>query len=129
MFTNVRLTANLADNSLVIYSTQEDYRVIERSIRELDRPQMRVSIDATIAEVTLTDQFQFGIQSFLTSKNLGLGTDKGSSLYSHEPDRAAAPPQTDPTTGVQTVVQQAFLQRVLPGYNLLLGQGRSPPSS
>lgn len=125
VFTNVRITANLADNSLVIYSTQEDYRVIERSIRELDRPQMQVSIDATIAEVTLTDQFQFGIQSFLTSKNVGLGTDKGSSLYS-QGTSGGTTTQTDPTTGVQTVVQQAFLQRVLPGYNLLLGKEAQP---
>jgi len=125
VFTNVRITANLADNSLVIYSTQEDYRVIERSIRELDRPQMQVAIDATIAEVTLTDQFQFGIQSFLTSKNLGLGTDKGSSLYS-QGTSGGSTTQTDPTTGVQTVVQQAFLQRVLPGYNLLLGKEAQP---
>jgi general secretion pathway protein D len=125
VFTNVRITANFADNSLVIYSTQDDYRVIERSIRELDRPQMQVSIDATIAEVTLTDQFQFGIQSFLTSKNLGLGTDKGSSLYSPN-QTGGSTTQTDPTTGVQTVVQQAFLQRVLPGYNLLLGKEAQP---
>lgn len=126
VFTNVRITANLADNSLVIYSTQEDYRVIERSIRELDRPQMQVAIDATIAEVTLTDQFQFGIQSFLTSKNLGLGTDKGSGLYTPNATAGGTTTTTDPTTGIQTVVQQAFLQRVLPGYNLLLGHEAQP---
>jgi general secretion pathway protein D len=126
VFTNVRITANLADNSVVIYSTQEDYRVIERSIRELDRPQMQVAIDATIAEVTLTDQFQFGIQSFLTSKNLGLGTDKGSGLSTPSATAGGTTTATDPTTGIQTVVQQAFLQRVLPGYNLLLGHEAQP---
>jgi general secretion pathway protein D len=87
---------------------------------------MQVSIDATIAEVTLTDQFQFGIQSFLTSKNLGLGTDKGSSLSTPSTTAGGSTTQTDPTTGVQTVVQQAFLQRVLPGYNLLLGKEAQP---
>ncbi|AMN40705.1 type II secretion system secretin GspD [Rhodoplanes sp. Z2-YC6860] len=126
VFTNVRITANLADNSLVVYSTQEDYRVIERSIRELDRPQMQVAIDATIAEVTLTDNFQFGIQSFLTSKNVGLGTNKGSSLYTPSATAGGSTTSTDPTTGLQTVVQQAFLQRVLPGYNLLLGSEAQP---
>jgi general secretion pathway protein D len=126
VFTNVRITANPADNSLVIYSTQEDYRVIERSIRELDRPPKQVSIDATIAEVTLTDQFQFGIQSFLTSKNVGLGTNKGSSLYTPNATSGGTTTNTDPTTGLQTVAQQAFLQRVLPGYNLLLGQEAQP---
>jgi general secretion pathway protein D len=126
VFTNVRITANPADNSLVVYSTQDDYRVIERSIRELDRPQMQVAIDATIAEVTLTDQFQFGIQSFLTSKNLGLGTDKGSGLSTPTATAGGTTTATDPTTGIQTVVQQAFLQRVLPGYNLLLGHEAQP---
>jgi len=52
-FQNMRITADAANNSIVVYSNQEDYRVVERAIRDIDRPQLQVSIDATVAEVTL----------------------------------------------------------------------------
>src|SRR5262249_49859995 len=58
VFQNVRITANTSDNSVVIYSNQEDYRVIEHALQQLDRPQLQVAIDAMVAEVTLNDQLQ-----------------------------------------------------------------------
>ena len=80
----------------MVYSNQEDYRVVERALRDIDRPLMQVAIEATVAEVTLTDDLQFGIQAFLTSKDVGLGKNKGSvSLLS----------------AGQTAAQSALLQR------------------
>src|SRR5215831_11373985 len=78
VFQNVRITADVGANAIMVYSNQEDYRVIERSLRELDRPQMQVAIDAMVAEVTLTDALQFGVQSFLTSSDVHVRNDKGS---------------------------------------------------
>lgn len=110
-FQNLRITADAANNSIVVYSNQEDYRVVERALRDIDRPLMQVAIDATVAEVTLTDELQFGVQAFLTSKNVGLGKDKGSiSLLS----------------AGQDVAQAALLQKVAPGLNLLLGSESQP---
>jgi general secretion pathway protein D len=77
-FQNMRITADAANNSIVVYSNQEDYRVVERAIRDIDRPQLQVSIDATVAEVTLTDGLQYGVQAFLTSKDVGLNLVLGS---------------------------------------------------
>ena len=62
----VRITADAADNSILVYSNQEEYRVIERSLREIDRPKLQVAIDATVAEVTLTDELQYGVRYFFT---------------------------------------------------------------
>ena len=104
LFQNVRISADTSNNSLVVYSNQEDYRIIERALRDIDRVQMQVSIDATIAEVDLTDELQYGIQHFLTSG------DAGSTMFG----------------AAQSVAQTAFLQRVLPGYNLLLGPEAQP---
>ena len=73
MFPNVRITANNAENSIVVYSNQEDYRVIERALREIDRPKLQVAIEATIAEVTLTDELQFGVQYFFSNNKGALG--------------------------------------------------------
>jgi general secretion pathway protein D len=110
-FQNMRITADAANNSIVVYSNQEDYRVVERAIRDIDRPQLQVSIDATVAEVTLTDGLQYGVQAFLTSKDVGLGNDKGS---------------VGLLGAGQVAAQSALLQRVAPGLNLLLGSENQP---
>ena len=110
-FQNLRITANAGNNSIVVYSNQEDYRVVERALRDIDRPQLQVSIDATVAEVTLTDGLQYGVQAFLTSKDVGLGNDKGS---------------VGLLGAGQVAAQTALLQRVAPGLNLLLGSENQP---
>ncbi|WP_426536161.1 type II secretion system secretin GspD [Bradyrhizobium sp. McL0615] len=110
-FQNMRITADSANNSVVVYSNQEDYRVVERAIRDIDRPQLQVSIDATVAEVTLTDGLQYGVQAFLTSKDVGLGNDKGSIGL---------------LGAGQVAAQSALLQRVAPGLNLVLGSENQP---
>ena len=108
---NVRITANTADNTIVVYSNQEDYRTIEHALGQLDRPQLQVAIDAMVAEVTLNDQLQYGVQYFLTSSAVGAQSNQGSAgLFN-----AAA-----------SAAQSALLARVLPGFNLLLGSEANP---
>jgi|SRR5579872_5422978 general secretion pathway protein D len=99
IFQSVRITADTSNNSIIVYSSQDDYRVIERSIRELDRPQEQVGIDATIAEVTLTDGLQYGVQYYLANHKGSVGFNGG---------------QTAPITGDA------------PGFNLVLGSQASP---
>jgi general secretion pathway protein D len=101
---NVRITADTVNNAVLVYSNQEDYRVIERALHDVDRPRLEVAIDATVAEVTLTTDLQFGVQYFLSSNSASLG------LF-----------------GVATqAVTSAALQQVVPGFNLLLGSQSSP---
>ena len=106
VLTNVRITADPVNNTLLIYANQENYRVIEQTLRQLDRPQLQVSIDATIAEISLNENLNYGVQFFLKSRDLGLGDDKGSAVLSR--------------TG------SAILSRVLPGFNFLLGTEAEP---
>ncbi len=103
-FQNLRITADAANNAVVVYSNQEDYRVVERALRDIDRPQLQVSIDATVAEVTLTDELQFGVQAFLSSNKGSIGLFGAS----------------------QVAAQSAVLQNVAPGLNLLLGSQSQP---
>jgi general secretion pathway protein D len=116
----VRITADAVNNSLLIYADLENYRLIESTLRQLDRPQLQVAIDATIAEVTLTDELSYGVQSYLTSKNLGLGTDKGSLLNT----TATAAPTT--TASAAGTITNAFLNRAFPGFNFLIGSESQP---
>ena len=111
LFQNVRITADTTNNAIVVYSNQEDYRVIERALRDVDRPRLQVAIDATVAEITLTDDLRFGVQYFLTSKDVGAGKDKGSIGL---------------LNAAQTSAQSALLQRVTPGLNFLIGSESLP---
>lgn len=111
IFQNVRITADKSTNSIMVYSNQEDYSVIERALEQLDRPRLQVAVDAMVAEVTLTDGLQYGVQAYLTSANAGAGQDKGSvGLF----------------TAAQTATQTALLSRVLPGFNAVLGAEANP---
>jgi len=128
MFQNVRITPDTADNSIVVYSNQEDYRIIERSLRELDRPRLQVAIEATVAEVTLTDALQFGVQYFFANhnSNVGLLPATGGAVAAPAATAASATATADASSAVQTAIQSAFLQRVLPGLNLVLGAEAQP---
>jgi general secretion pathway protein D len=128
VFQNVRITPDTADNSIVVYSNQEDYRIIERSLRELDRPRLQVAIEATVAEVTLTDALQFGVQYFFANKNssVGLLPATGGAVAAPAATAASATATADASSAVQTAIQSAFLQRVLPGLNLVLGAEAQP---
>jgi general secretion pathway protein D len=117
MLQGVRITPDVVNNTLLIYASQENYRVIERTLRQIDRPQMQVAIDATVAEVTLNDTLNYGVQFFLTSSDLGLGKNKGSML-----NTGANQPPTVDTAGVTS----AFLNRAYPGFNFLVGPENQP---
>jgi general secretion pathway protein D len=63
---NVRITADLPNNSVLIYARPDEYQLIERTLIQLDRPKLQVAIDVTIAEVTLNDALNYGVQFFLS---------------------------------------------------------------
>ena len=64
---NVRITPDVANNSLLIFASRDQYKMIERAIFELDRAPNQVAIDVTVAEVTLKGELQYGIEYFLRS--------------------------------------------------------------
>jgi general secretion pathway protein D len=122
---DVRITPDTVNNTLLIYADQANYRIIETTLLQVDKPQVQVAIDATIAEVTLNNDLSYGVQAFLTSHNLGLGANKGSILNT----QATAPPAaatTDPTTGVVSAAAGAFINRAFPGFNFLVGSEAQP---
>jgi general secretion pathway protein D len=116
----VRIAPDVVNNSLLIYADRENYRVIESTLRQCDRPQLQVAIDATIAEVTLNDSLSYGVQAYLTSKNLGLRPDQGSLLNTTS---TSAP--TTIASGAGTITN-AFLNRAFPGFNFLIGSESQP---
>jgi general secretion pathway protein D len=129
---NVRITPDTVNNTLLIYADQENYRIIETTLQQVDQPQLQVAIDATIAEVTLNNELSYGVQFYLTSHNLGLRPDQGSALNTQSTSApAAATPATTTTTatGVAAAagtVAGAFINRAFPGFNFLIGSESQP---
>ncbi len=62
---NVRITADPVNNSVLIYAKADEYKIIERTLIQLDRPRLQVAIEVTIAEVDLNDQLSYGVQFWL----------------------------------------------------------------
>ncbi|MEA2892480.1 MAG: ral secretion pathway protein [Bradyrhizobium sp.] len=115
---NVRITADVTNNAVLVYANADSQRVVEQTIRQIDRPQRQIAIEATIAEVTLNDTLNYGVQFFLASRKGSISnTISGVSPSSSGLDL--------PATAVDAAAG-ALLGRVLPGFNFLIGSENSP---
>ncbi|MEA2913076.1 MAG: ral secretion pathway protein [Bradyrhizobium sp.] len=116
---NVRITADVTNNAILVYANQESQRIVEQTIRQIDRPQRQIAIEATIAEVTLNDQLNYGVQYFLASK-------QGSLSNTITGVTGTGTTAIEPASNAVNAAAGALLGRVLPGFNLLVGAENSP---
>lgn len=70
---NVRVVADEKRNALLIRAPRTEYRRIEQALRELDKAPMQVLIEASIVEVSLTGNLEYGVEWFLQN---GLSRDR-----------------------------------------------------
>jgi general secretion pathway protein D len=119
----VRITPDTVNNSLLIYADQENYRIIEATLHQLDQPSLQVAIDATIAEVTLNNELSYGVQYYLQSRNLGLKPNAGSLL---ETQSGSPPAPLTTAAAAAGTAANAFINRALPGFNFLVGSETQP---
>jgi general secretion pathway protein D len=90
----VSIVADTVNNSLLIKSNPRDYKKILDAIKRLDLVPLQVLVEATIVEITLTGNLQYGVQWLFTGRLRGY--DAANSL------------DTDNVAGIQTSI---------PGYN------------
>ena len=64
-----RIVADPATNSLIIYGTAQEFQNIKTILKDLDAVARQVLMDVLIAEVTLTDDFRFGVDYQIQNKN------------------------------------------------------------
>lgn len=95
----VRIVADEKNNNIVIFAAPRDYRMIEQALQRLDVVPLQVLIEATIAEVTLTNELQYGLQYF---------------FHAHE-NQVMFGSTTTPITAA-TAIAGTF-----PGFNYILG--------
>lgn len=63
----MRIIPNPQNNAILVFGTAREKNTVEAMLRKLDIVPLQVRIDATIAEVTLNDQLQYGTQFFFKS--------------------------------------------------------------
>jgi general secretion pathway protein D len=72
-------------NRLIFSGSASDYQRLLQLLRRLDQPTPEVLIEVTVAEVTLTDETQYGVEFFVNSvggsgADVSFGTDGGLGL-------------------------------------------------
>jgi general secretion pathway protein D len=63
-----RVIADDLNNAVLIYALASEYAKIEAALRRLDMAPVQVLIEASIVEVTLGDELQYGLQWYFTDK-------------------------------------------------------------
>ncbi|HEV8502743.1 MAG TPA: type II secretion system secretin GspD [Casimicrobiaceae bacterium] len=58
---NLQVVADKDNNAILIVATPAEYQVIEAALRKLDVPSRQIVMEMAIVEVTLTDEFQAGV--------------------------------------------------------------------
>ncbi|MFQ6546525.1 type II secretion system secretin GspD [Aestuariibius sp. 2305UL40-4] len=74
-----RVVANEATNTLLIHATREEYNRIVGILHRLDVPPRQVLVEATIVEVTLTDDLRYGVQFLFSDGDARGGLTRGGS--------------------------------------------------
>ncbi|MEM8560867.1 MAG: type II secretion system secretin GspD [Pseudomonadota bacterium] len=62
ILSDVRVVADPESNALLIYSTGVQYRIIEAALEQIDQEATQIIIEASIIEVTLTDDLRYGLE-------------------------------------------------------------------
>jgi general secretion pathway protein D len=65
----IKISLDEGKNAILIQATPSDYRRVMRFIGTLDVMPKQVLIEATIAEITLTDELKFGVRWYMQKKN------------------------------------------------------------
>lgn len=99
---SARIIPDDVNNALVVMARPGVWRMIEEALRKLDVVPLQVMIEATIAEVTLTDELRYGVQSFFQkgSSQAVLSTIAGGTLAA-------------PLAGFSFVYDQGNIQSIL----------------
>jgi general secretion pathway protein D len=79
---NADIQADTTTNSLVIRTSPRNFQSIQGVLRDLDRMRPQVLIKCLIADVTLDEQTQFGVEGFWEHKFTPSGSAQSTSKYS-----------------------------------------------
>lgn len=70
---DVKIVADKTNNSLMILSSEAMYKQIQEALKRIDIMPMQVQVEASIMEVTLSDEMSNGLQWYLTQNGNTFG--------------------------------------------------------
>ncbi|SEG04710.1 type II secretion system secretin GspD [Marinobacterium lutimaris] len=108
---DVDIIADVENNALLIMASPTDYDKVYRAIQKLDVLPLQVLVEATIVEVSLQDELQYGLNWFFKS-HLGNST-KGIGTIGSSPLQSAADAVSSATFEVFKAGQTRALLRLL----------------
>jgi general secretion pathway protein D len=109
----VKIIADVANNSVVTVATPQEYEVMLPIIKQLDVLPLQVLIDASVVSVRLTDNLQYGIEWFLKQGDTGISSNSGKSGGVNLTSLAVAGAEAFGTGGLSVVQNSADIKAVL----------------
>ncbi len=67
---SLKMITDETNNSIIFKCTKRDYKIIEKTLKQLDVPKKEVLIEVMILDLSLDNQFSYGFGWTLTHKNL-----------------------------------------------------------
>ncbi len=61
----VRIVADESNNAILVMASAQDFKLIESALKRLDVQEMQVLIEASILEVSLTDELSYGLEWYI----------------------------------------------------------------
>lgn len=101
----VRVASDPQNNAVMIYSDFETFVKLRDFLKTIDVAEAQVVIEATIAEVSLTDNLQYGVQAYLSAHGVSVGSGQSTPV--------ATPPVTGAFAGGTTTLGKVTLSGVM----------------
>ncbi len=66
----IRIVADPQNNAILVMSTASEFRIVEAALRKLDVLPLQVLVEASIMEVTLSDELSYGLEWYLNNREI-----------------------------------------------------------
>ncbi|MEO8675665.1 MAG: type II secretion system secretin GspD, partial [Casimicrobiaceae bacterium] len=104
---NIQVVADKDNNTLLIVATAQEFRIIEAALKKLDVPPRQVTMEVTIASVTITDELDFGVE-WLFKGGAPSGRGSGGNITRSTPINPAIPLAAAVATAAAAAVNPAI---------------------
>ncbi len=105
---NLQVVADKDNNTLLVVATPLEFAVIESALKKLDTPQRQVLMEVVMAEVTLKDEFDIGLE-FLFKGGAPSGRGTGGNFNVSPSFNPGVPNSTGATTNPALALAQGFV--------------------
>ena len=120
---NIQVVADKDNNTLLIVATAQEYRIIEAALKKLDVPPRQVTMEVTIASVTITDELDFGVE-WLFKGGAPSGRGSGGNITRSTPINPAVPLAAAVATAATAVVNPAI--GLAQGFSYIINNSNFP---